>query len=344
MIVGNKITIKEIADLAGVSIATVSNVLNNKGRVSEETRQLVLEMVKKYNYTPNLSARSLKSNQSHLISVILPHLRRGELEDSPFFWQIISAIEQGAHGEKFHIILTGTPDKEDLDFVQGRNLDGVIAIGVNEDHDLFSKLHNRNIPCVFIDSHITSKPVYQVNSNDKLGGYLGTKYLASLNHEKIILVSGIKGNIEESKGVYYQRWLGYKQALEELGIDYDPSLVIGGEGTATGGYHAAQEILEKITEKTAVFALSDIAAMGLVRGLTELGVFVPDQVSIMGYDDIFHASFMFPSLTTIRQNIYLKGQQAINLLLQQIKGKEVTNKQIMLPVELVIRNSTRKRE
>lgn len=344
MPMGNKITIKEIADLAGVSIATVSNVFNNKGRVSKDTRRLVLEIIEKHNYTPNLSARSLKNKKSHLISVILPHLRSGELQDSPFFWQIISAIELGAHGEKFHIILTGSPNSEDLDSIQGRNLDGMIAIGIHEDSDLFSELCRRNIPCVFIDCHITDRAVYQVTSNDELGGYLGTKYLASLNHKRIILVSGIKDKAEESQGVYYQRWLGYKQALEEVGIEYDPSLVIGGAGTAAGGYYAAQEILEKITDETAIFALSDIGAMGLVRGLTELGISVPEQVSVMGYDDIFHASYMFPSLTTIKQNIYLKGQQAINLLLKQIKGEDIATKQIMLPVELVVRNSTRNRE
>lgn len=336
----NKITIKEIADLAGVSIATVSNVLNNKGRVSDKTRQLVLAKIDKYNYTPNLSARSLKNNRSHLISVIVPHLRSGELQDNPFFWQIISAIELGAHGEKFDVILTGAPNSGDLETIYSRNLDGIIAIGVDQKSDLFTQLYQTNIPCVFIDSHITNKSVYQVSSDDRLGGYLGTKYLTSLNHKRIILITGIKEDVDQNPGVDHQRWMGYKQALREAGIEYDPSLVIGGGATIMGGYYAAQKIRQKIIQNTAIFVLSDIGAMGLVRGLTELGISVPEQISVMGYDDIFYASYMQPSLTTIKQNIYSKGQQAIDMLLKQIEKDESHDNNVTLPVELVIRKST----
>ena len=319
-------------------------MLNRKGRVSEENRQLVLEIIEKCNYTPNLAARSLKSHQSRLISVIVPHLRSGEFKDNPFFWQIISAIEVGAHGERFHVILTGTPDSEDPDPILGRNLDGVIAIGVDENSTLFSTLDDQDIPCVFVDSHITRTKVCHVSSDDKLGGYLGTKYLTSLGYERVILVTGAEGNIEETSGVDYWRWLGYRQALEEGGIDYDPGLVIGGGATVRGGYHAAQRIFRLISRETAVFVLSDIAAMGTIRGLTELGVPVPKHVSVMGYDDIFYAGYMQPSLTTIRQNIHLKGKRAINMLVRQIEGKTISEKHAVLPVELVVRTSTRNLE
>ena len=217
----------------------------------------------------------------------------------------------------------------------------MIAIGVDENSTLFSTLDDQDIPCVFIDSHITKKEVCQVSSDDKLGGYLGTKYLTSLGYERVILVTGAEVNIEETSGVDYWRWLGYRQALEEAGIHYDPALIIGGGATVKGGYHAAQRIFRLLAEETAIFVLSDIAAMGTIRGLTELGLSIPKQVSVMGYDDIFYAGYMQPSLTTIRQNIHSKGQHAINLLVRRIEGEKVLEKNVILPVELVVRTSTK---
>jgi LacI family transcriptional regulator len=338
------ITIKDIAKKANVSIATVSNVLNNKGRVSEETRKRVKDIIDKYNYTPNLTARSLKNKNSHLISVIVPYLHKGELEDNPYYWQVISGIESGARNENFHVMLTGISKDENLSFVNERHLDGIIVIGINENTKLFNKIVELNIPCVFMDSYLTGTDLYQVYNNDKLGGYLGTKHLITLGYKKIILISGIKGKIEEKSGVDYQRWLGYHQALKEAGIPYNPDLVFEEGQTMVGGYYAAQNIFNLIDENTAIFVLSDIGAMGLIRGLTELGVSVPDDVSVMGYDDIFYTSYMTPSLTTIRQDIFKKGKTVASLLLNQINHNELSmERKVVLPVELKIRESTVKR-
>ncbi len=336
------VTIKDIAKEANVSIATVSNVINNKGRVSEETRVLVKNLIQKYNYTPDLSARSLKNKNSHLISVVVPYLAKGEFEDNPYFWQVISGIESGASNENFHVMLTGISDSPDVSFVNERHLDGLVVIGANENADHFKNILKLDIPCVFMDSYISRADLYQVNSNDKFGGYLGTKYLVSLGYDKIILVSGIKGKIDEKSGVDYQRWLGYKQALEEANIPYRPELVIEEGNTLLGGYYSAQKVIGLIDRKTAIFVLSDIGAMGLIRGLNELGISVPNDVSVMGYDDIFYADFMVPSLTTIKQNIFSKGEQAVNLLLAQIEKRDFDEKTISLPVELKIRESTLK--
>jgi LacI family transcriptional regulator len=337
------ITIRDIAAEANVSIATVSNVVNNKGRVSPETRRLIESIIEKYNYTPNLSARSLKNKSSRLISVIIPYLQKGEFEDNPYFWQILSAIEPGARDENFHVMLTGISKDENLSFIHERHLDGIIVIGINENTDLFKKLRSMDIPCVYMDSYIKEKGVYQVFSNDRLGGYLATKYLISLGHRKVILVSGIKGKIDEKSGVDYRRWCGYCQALEEAGIPCDPGLIVEEGQTMVGGYYAAQKVFHLIDDNTAIFVLSDIGAMGLIRGLNELGVSVPGDVSVMGYDDIFYASYMIPSLTTIAQNIFVKGKNAVDLLLAQIEGRNLKEREITLPVELKIRESTARR-
>jgi len=340
MYANKNITIKDIAKKADVSIATVSNVLNNKGRVSDKKREMIKQIIKEYNYTPNLSARSLKNKNSHLVSVIVPYLHKGEFEDNPYFWQVISGIESGARNENFHVMLTGVSDDKDLSFINERHLDGIIIIGISQNTELFEKVNNLNIPCVFMDSYITGDNLYQVYSNDKLGGYLGTKHLINLGYEKIILISGIKGKIYVESGVDYQRGLGYQQALKEVGISHDPNLVLEEGQTMVGGYYAAQKVFKLIDNKTAIFVLSDIGAMGLIRGLKELGISVPNDVSVMGYDDIFYTNYMVPSLTTIKQDIFRKGESAINLLLNQIEDSELIDKKISLPVELKIREST----
>ncbi len=334
------ITIKDIAQQAGVSIATVSNVLNNKGRVSEETREEVKKIIKLHNYTPNLSARNLKNKKSHLISVIVPYLKKGQFEDNPYFWQVITGIETGARNEKFNVMLTGISDDKDLSFVVDRHMDGIIVIGIKENSELHKKIEGLNVPCVYMDSYLKTKDTYQVHSNDRLGGYLGTKHLIKLGHKKIILLSGIQGKIEQKVGVDYQRWLGYCQALKEEGIPYDHQLIMEEAQTMAGGYYVAQKIFNKLNQASAVFILSDIGAMGLLRGLNELGITVPNDLSVLGYDDIFYTNYMIPSLTTIKQDIFMKGQSAVKLLLAQIKGEDLKEKNIILPVELKIREST----
>lgn len=337
-----QVTIRDIAREANVSIATVSNVINNKGRVSEETRALIEELIRKYNYTPNLAARSLKNKNSHLISVVVPYLTKGQFEDNPFFWQVMSGIETGASSKNFHVMLSAMSNSPDMSFIKERQLDGIVVVGVHESSEHYLAILELDIPCVFMDSFISAPEVYQVNSDDRWGGYLGTRYLISLGYDRIILVSGVERDIDERFGVIYQRWSGYKQALEEANIPYQPELVIKAGNTMLGGYHAAQKVVSLLDKKTAIFVLSDIAAMGLIRGLNELGISVPRDVSVMGYDDIFYADFMVPSLTTIRQDIFNKGKQAVKLLLAQIENRDIEEKSLLLPVELKIRESTTK--
>ncbi len=338
-----KITIKDIARKANVSIATVSNVLNNKGRVSTKTANKIKQIIEQDGYTPNLSARSLKNKNSHLLSVIVPYLHKGEFQDKPYFWQVITGIESGARNENFHVMLTGISDDENLSFIEERHLDGIIVIGIDKNSNLLEKIINLNKPCVFMDSYLDDEKLYQVHSNDRLGGYLGTKHLISLGYNKIILISGITGKIKKQSGVDYQRYLGYRQALAEARIPYSDQLVFEEGQTMVNGYYSAQKILGCLDDNTAIFVLSDIGAMGLIRGLNELGVTVPTDISVMGYDDIFYTNYMVPSLTTIKQDIFNKGQKAIDLLLAQIKGNSLEERKISLPVELRIRESTIKR-
>lgn len=334
-----KITIKDIAREAGVSVATVSNVVNNTGRVSEDTVRRIRQIIKEKNFVPSTLARGLKNKKSDLISVIVPYLKRGTFEENPFFWQLISGVEMGTKNREFNVMLTGVDNDNDLSFVNKHNVDGLIVVGINAESELYKSIMRLKIPTVFMDSYIDNPEVYQVCNDDLLGGYLGTKHLISQGHTMIMLVVGSLSN----RGVDYQRLLGYKQALAEAGLAYDESLILKDAGSMLGGYHAAQKIFSLKNEKiTAAFVLSDIGAMGLIKGLNEMGIKVPEDISVVGYDDIFYTEFMIPSLTTIRQDIYKKGKIAAGLLLAQINEEPSPEKNILLPVELKVRESTAK--
>lgn len=333
-----KITIKDIAREAGVSVATVSNVLNGTGRVSEETAKRIRQIIEERNFVPSTLARGLKNKNTQLISIIVPYLKRGNFEENPFFWQLISGVEMGTKDQEFNVMLTRVDSDNDLSFVKMHNVDGLIVVGINADSELYRSILDLKIPTVFMDSYLDQPGIYQIHNDDLLGGYLGTKHLVSQGHTRIMLVVGSLAN----RGVDYQRLLGYKKALAEAGLAYDERLVLENGGSMLGGYHAAQRIFSFPEKVTAAFVLSDIGAMGLIKGLTEMGKKVPEDISVVGYDDIFYTEYMIPSLTTIRQDIFKKGKMAAGLLLAQINGEPVLEQNILLPVELKVRASTAK--
>jgi len=337
-----RITIKDIAREAGVSIATVSNVINKRGRVSPETSEAIWKIIQKRNYSPSMAARSLKAKRSHLIALVVPFLPKGKIQENPFFWQLLAGIEAGARNQQFHVIFTGLDNSSDLSFAVDWHLDGLIVLGTYEGSPVVDEIDKLKIPCVFVDSYLEDEKRYQICLDDYMGGYLGTKHLIGLGHRKIMLLA----DTLDRKGVNYHRWLGYKKALEESDIPYDPNLVcLDYSVNMMGGYYLAQKAFQKINAAdplTAIFALSDVAAIGLIKGLCELGVSVPGDVSVMGFDDIQYAKFMVPSLTTISQDIFKKGQAAVSLLLDQIHNKDAAGeRRIVLPVELKVRQSTR---
>ncbi|MGE6227087.1 LacI family DNA-binding transcriptional regulator [Paenibacillus chitinolyticus] len=336
----NKITIKDIAAEAGVSIATVSNVMNGTGRVSGETAKRVLQVIDRHDYAPSTAARFLKERRSQLIGILVPTGDRGRLEDNPFYWQLVMAVEAEAREERLHVIVSGVTEEDPLTFVQERQLDGIIAIGITGDSPLLGRIAQLDVPCVYLDCYLAGGENLQVvNMNDRMGGYLGTKHLLSLGHERIAVIAG---DIVTS-GVYEERWLGYTRALEESGIEADRALLVETPVSLLGGYHSAQQVYMLSPKVTAVFAFSDVAAIGLMKGLQELGVRIPDDLSVMGYDDIDYAGFMTPSLTTIRQDIGTKGKTAIRRILSMIRGSVPAEHSVTLPVELKRRQSTARR-
>lgn len=334
----SKITIKDVAQKANVSIATVSNVMNGSGRVSPETYRKVKLIIEELNFTPSNAARNLKDKSSHLIAVIVPVAEKtGRLEDNPFYWQLVSGIEAGARDHELHVMLHAVHDEETFSFVQDRYLDGLIVVGANNNSPFVERILSLQVPCVFMDSYLEDPDLHQILLDDETGSYLGTKHLLSLGHEKIALLCG---NLDSS-GVTHQRWLGYKRALKEAGLPYDLEMILEGPVSLKGGYQLAQKVSDARNGISAAFAFSDVGAMGLIKGLHDLGVSVPRDISVVGFDDLSYVSYMIPSLTTVSQDISGRGTAAVKLLFQQLeKGGGEVKRKMVLPVELKVRQST----
>lgn len=333
----SRVSIKDVAKLANVSVATVSNVMNGTGRVSADTARRVKRVIEELRFSPSLAARNLKDKSSSLIAVVVPYLVEGSLQDNPFYWQLVRGIEESARDRKFQVILQGVTGQETFSFVHERHLDGMIVVGIYEASPLYRRILDLGVPCVFLDSYLSDSEVYEVSIEDEAGGYLGTKHLLELGHRRIALVTGgLKGG-----GVNDWRYKGYCRALEEAGLPFDPTLVHHGSPSLEGGYRIASGPLHADKSITAVFAFSDILAMGLMKGLLDSGRSVPKDISVMGFDDLFFSAYMSPSLTTIRQDITYKGKVAMELLLKQIApDTEAPQRKIRLEVALQKRNST----
>jgi LacI family transcriptional regulator len=335
------ISISQVARVAKVSIATVSNVVNGKGRVSSATMKRVQKAIDELGYVPNLLARHLKTSQSRLIGLLVPTAKPGRIRDNPFYWDLLAGIEAEARDRSFHIILTGVEEEEEaLAFVRERQLDGLLVAGAYQNLGAVDKIRRMDIPCVFIDSNLKDPHLYQVCLNDRLGGYLATKHLLELGHRRIALFIGdISMENIHQYGVLQERWLGYRMALHEAGLLYDPGLIICLPTSAQGGYMAV-EWLTGANNVSAVFSLSDIAALGLMKGLRDKGWSVPKQILLVGFDDICLSGYALPGLTTVSQNIYMKGQAAMKLLMDQIESKSSFSRKVVLPVQLKIRETT----
>lgn len=333
----NKVSIKDIARIANVSIATVSNVLNGTGRVSVKTISKVNKVIQDLQYVPSASARSLKDKNSHLIAIVVPFIEKGMLQDNPFYWELVRGVENGARHHEVQVILVGIEDDEDFAFARQRHLDGLIVVGGYEQSKAYRKIIEMGIPCVFLDSHLTNPEFYQVDLDDEVGGYLGTRHLIGLGHK---VIGVLTGKLEEG-GVNYFRYQGYLRAMKEAGLEVDPNLIFEQASSIQGGYQAAQRIGSFKERISAIFAFSDVTAMGLIRGLHDIGLHVPNDISVVGFDDNFYAHYMIPSLTTIKQDVVGKGQIAVSMLLDQINGNTSSLKRsVVLPVSLTVRQST----
>ena len=332
-------TIKDIAKIAGVTCTTVSNVIHGKaGRVSAQTMEKIEKTIEESGYVPNMSARSLVSNSSRVIGMINHIISKNDsnfMED-PFQSSFTGAIEQTLRENGYYLMLRTVETPEELlTFLRNWNVDGLFFTGIFKDR-FFDVLSQLTIPIVFIDSYVQHPNFCNVGLEDFKGSYTATKYLISHGHRRIAFASpGIRDG-----GVLQERFYGYKAALTEASIPFDKQLIFEHEMDIASCIKLSNELIT-IPGVTGLVVTADVMAAGIMSGLRKSGVNVPKDISVVGFDDISLCSMITPALTTIHQDINLKGKLAVDFMVQKLEGKAPDKTEIILPTRLVERESVR---
>jgi len=333
------ITINDVAKLAKVSKSTVSKVLNEQDGISEKTREKVLATMEKLNYHPSMVAKSLKSRKTKAIGLMLPSIT------NPVFPTILKGVEDTALENGYVIVFCNSDEKiekESLYFeiFKNRWVDGIIfsvVTGNKEEESYIRAIYEKGTPVVLIDREIDGYFANVVMIDNKKSAFDATTHLLELNHRKIGCITGPL-NIK----MFAKRLQGYRKALAEYGIEFNEDLVKEADLTIKGGSLAVKELLSQKELPTAIFACNDFMAIGAIKELQRNGLKVPNDVSVIGFDDIPLASLVTPSLTTIAQPLYEMGVEAMNLLMRLMEKKGASRRKILLDTQLVIRDSTSK--
>lgn len=338
----SKVTIRDVAKHAGVSVASVSYVLNNIDKITPETKKRILQSIKELDYKPSITARCLSNGESKLIGIGLPITEKGDipgdlLENNPFFSEFISGIEYTTRNKGYDILISGLDTNlRYKDWIQRRKLDGLIILGVYP-RSIFEEIKSLNIPVVLSDAYEEyAVDFHRVMINDEFGGYIATKHLIDLGHTKIAFAAG---SIKHSH-VNQFRYEGYKRALKEAGIKVEKGLVFEDHVNFDGGYQIGKKMLQTNCSATAIFMAADIMAIGLIKYYIENKRRIPEDLSIIGFDNIKFAQYSTPGLTTVKQDIFTKGKVSAEMILNDLQNGQQTRHSILLQPELVIRDST----
>ncbi|MDO4625694.1 MAG: HTH-type transcriptional repressor PurR [Pasteurellaceae bacterium] len=330
-------TIKDVAKMAGVSTTTVSHVINKTRHVAEETKQTVLEAIKHLNYSPSAVARSLKVNTTKSIGMIVT------TSEAPYFAEIIHAVEEHCYRQGYSLFLCNTQNnpekiKNHLDMLAKKRVDGILVMCSEYTADSLDLLQNfGELPMVVMDWGPNNSNTDIIQDNSFTGGYLATKYLIENGHRKIGIICG-----ELTKTTARTRYEGFLQALREANLPLNPDWVQEGFFEPEDGYECMNRILALPEHPTAVFCCNDVMALGAIAVISEKGLRVPDDISIIGYDNIHASRFYAPPLTTIHQSKYRLGEQALKILFERISSKQKMRESIYLTPELVVRQSVKK--
>ncbi len=335
------ITIKEIATQLNLSTTTVSNVIHGKtGEVSPATIKIVEDYLKKVDYVPNINARNLAQNESKIIGVALK-ARADKYENllmDPFVSELIGGIEESIRNAGYFMMLYISSDTDEImRHVSTWNVDGLLLFGMIDDDGIrVSEKYKKPIVCIDTYSIEGLKHFINVGLNDRQGCFDMVNYMIKQGHKKIAFLS------DNMKGVDYERFSGYKYALEGNGIHFEEDWFLQIKPRTDEIETSLEELCHRAEEFDAIMCVSDLYAVQLMCALEDRGFSIPDDISIAGFDDTLLGQLHRPALTTVHQNVKDKGIVATNTLLQRIRG-EKTPKQIQLPTELIILDTVRAR-
>ncbi|GAD14375.1 transcriptional regulator [Geobacillus kaustophilus GBlys] len=321
-----------MAKRANVSTATVSRVLRNAGNVTEETRQRVLEAIEALNYQPNVLGRYLRRMETETVLVVVPDIT------NPFFSKVLRGIEAVALKHGYQVLLGDTQndvrlEEQYLNLLPQRQVDGMIFLTARIRKELVEEMA-RQFPIVLACEYLEGADIPTVSIDNISSARKATEHLIRLGHCRIAHLSGPM-NIILSR----DRLRGYQQALAQHELEADAALVQEGDFTYESGYNLTLKLLALEKPPTAIFAANDEMAIGAIKAVRHRGGRVPDDVAVVGFDDIQMASIFEPSLTTIAQPMFEIGQKAMELLLALIEGTSARRRQLVLPDRLVIRDS-----
>lgn len=337
-------TIKDIANYTGFSTTTISLVLNNKGdKISQTTKDAIMEAVEELNYHPNQLAVGLVKKRTQTFGLIISDV------SNVFFSTLAKGVEDECRKCGWNLILCNTNDKHerDLSYIQvlaDKGVDGVLFCMARDSDAKKAKesialLNKLRMPFVMIDRYVENAKCSSVIVNHMQGGYIAAKYLLEQGHRNIACVTGPM-SLEDSK----ERLAGYKKALDEFGISFDKRFIFEGSYDRISGKRAIEYFLKKGTEITAVFAFNDMSAYGVYNGLKEYGIKIPQDMSVIGYDDIFFSEILDTPLTTVRQPVYNMGVEGARMLLEQVESGVLNQKCITFQPTLIVRESVKKYE
>lgn len=323
--------LKTIAQKAGVSTATVSNVINgNHHKVSQETIERVQKIIEETNYKPNATARSLASKKSKIIGVVVSNIHENEdFSINPHYTHLLALLEQHIRREGYYMMVRCVwQSVESIPLFSSWNVDGMIFFGTYRSEAMEIR-ESLNVPAVFIDTY--AENISNVGIDDYKGGYLAGKYLLEKGHTKIAIAAP---NIHYG-GVMQERYNGFRDACREHGIELTADRYFHTETFYQGGVETGKQIALSNTDFTAVAVMSDIAAFGVMEGLRLKGKRIPEDVSVIGFDNLTECRYSYPQLTTISQNVEKKAESVSRILFRLIQGDkwEVVNETSDVKVE-----------
>jgi LacI family transcriptional regulator len=318
-----------------VSIATVSRVLNGRPDVAPDTRKTVLRAVRDLRFTTNRSARSLSGGRTFLVGVTLP------LVDAEYFSRILAGTVDALYEHDLQVVLASTLHLRDravalLARLANGTTDGAVLILPEESKEELRALARTDYPFVVVDPlEPLDEGVPMVSAANALGGRAATEHLLSFGHRRIGVITGVPDWLAST-----ERLNGYTAALASAGVLPDPALVVESDWAVEGGEAAAAALLDRPEPPTAIFAFNDNMAVGVLRAVRARGLRVPEDLSVVGFDDSDHASAVTPALTTVRQPLAEMGRMAVSLLLRLLENRRVEALRIELETRLVVRDST----
>jgi LacI family transcriptional regulator len=328
-------TIRDIADLAGVSIATVSRVLNDRPDVAPDTRETVLQVAREHGFNRNRGPRPLGRGRTGFIGLTLP------LIADAYFGPILSGASEALYEEDMRIILAPTLHEHDreismLEHLVQESTDGAILMLPSESQDELRELQARNYPFVVVDP-MEPPPdgIPCVSAMHASGAKQATEHLLQLGHRRIAALAGADGWYATE-----ERLLGFRAAMAGAGILPDPELIAYSDWQIRGGETAAEKLLSHPDPPTAIFGFNDNVAIGALNAARRRGLRVPDDVSIVGFDDTFQSRIVWPQLTTVRQPLQELGRTGVSLLMRLLEGQRVEALRMELSTTLVVRAST----